>query len=231
MSSRQEEKEARRRERMEQEERERKAAARGKRLQYVIGGILAAGIVAAVVVALLSSTGGDSEDGPSSANSSATLPEPNILIEDEAAAAANCEVTQVPNEGSTHEERDFTIADYQSNPPTSGNHIGTAVAADGIYEQGAAPLGELVHSLEHGRINVQYKPGTPAEFVDQLEAFASEKQGYHLLMYENATGMEPQLAATAWDFKLTCDETSPEVFDALRTFYDAHLDKAPEKVP
>lgn len=230
MASRQEEKEARRRERMEQEARERKAAARGKRLQYVVGGLLAAGIVAAVVVALVSSTGGGSGDGPSTASASAEIPEPAIFDEQEAAEAAGCEVTQVPNEGSTHENREFTAEDYESNPPTSGNHFPTA-AAEGIYEEGAAPLGELVHSLEHGRINVQYKPGTDPQVIDQLETFAAEKQAYHLLMYENPTGMEPQIAATAWDWKLTCPEANPEVFDALRTFYDAHLDKGPEKVP
>ena len=233
MASRQEEKEARKRERLEQEARERKSAARGKRLQYVIGGLLAVGIVAAVVVVLLAGTGGDDGgDGPTTeASTSATLPEAKILDEQAAAKAAGCLDVEVPNEGATHEDRTFTADDYDSNPPTSGNHTPPPAAAEGIYDNGPPELGPAVHALEHGRIDLQYKPGTDPEVIDQLEAFFNEKQGYHMLLFENQTGMKPQVAATAWDNKLTCDTVKPEMFDALRTFYDAHLDQGPEKVP
>ena len=46
----------------------------------------------------------------------------------------------------------------------------------------------LVHTLEHGRINVQYKKGTPAATVAKLEALLAEQnEGYHMLLYENTT--------------------------------------------
>ena len=46
-----------------------------------------------------------------------------------------------------------------------------------------------MHTLEHGRINVQYKKGTPAATVEQLEALLAEQnEGYHMLLYENTTG-------------------------------------------
>ena len=46
---------------------------------------------------------------------------------------------------------------------------GPTAAEDGVYAAGNAPdLGLLVHTLEHGRIDVQYKPGTPAETVAQV---------------------------------------------------------------
>lgn len=235
MASRQEEKEARRQARLEQEERERKAAARNKRLQLVLGGLLAVGIVAAVVVALAASGGDDDGDmaGTSSGNqaqATAELPEPSILDEAEAAKAANCTVEQTPNEGRDHEEREFTADDYETNPPTSGVHF-PSWAQDGIYEPGnTPPIGELVHTLEHGRINVQYAPGTSPKLIAQLETFVAENDGYHMLMYENTTGMEEAVAATAWDFVLRCPEPSPEMWDALRTFRDAHIDRGPEKV-
>ena len=232
MASRQEEKEARRRARLEQEERERKAAARSKRLQYVLGGILVAAIIAGVVVALMASGGDDSGDpAPGEATTSASLPEPQILDEQQAADAAGCKVTQVPNEGGGHEEREFTAEDYDHNPPTSGAHF-PSWAQDGIYEPGSTPpLGELIHTLEHGRVNVQYRQGTDQKLIDQLEAFVSENQGYHMLLFENTTDMDAAVAATAWDQALTCPKAGPKMWDALRTFRDAHLDRGPEKVP
>jgi Protein of unknown function (DUF3105) len=229
MASRQEEKEARRQERLEQEARERKSSARAKRLQYVVGGVLALGIVAAVVIALVASGGGDSPS-PSGTTASSELPAPKILDEEQAAKAANCDVTQNPDEGRGHEEKDFTQADYDANPPTSGTHFPTW-AQDGIYEPAnTPPLGQTVHTLEHGRIDVQYKPGTDPALVKKLEAFLGENKGYHMLLFQNSTKMEPQIAATAWNFVLTCDTPSPQMWDALRTFRDAHLDRGPEKV-
>ncbi len=236
MSSRQEEKEARRQERIAQEEQDRKSAARIKRVQYVVGGVLVIGIIAAVVVVLMSGGdgGGGGTDEPGTATTasgeSITLPEPAILDETQAVEAAGCELEQIPNEGRGHENKEFTIEDYDNNPPTSGTHF-PQWADDGIYDPGNTPeLGMLVHTLEHGRINVQYKPGTDANTISKLEAFLGENEGYHMLLYENQTDMEPALVATAWDFELSCPDANDKVWDALRTFRDAHLDRAPEKV-
>lgn len=237
MSSRQEEKEARRQERLAQEEQDRKAAARIKRVQYVVGGLLVVGIVAAVVVVLMSGGGdggGGGTDEPGTATTASgeavTLPEAAILDEAQAADAAGCEIEQVPNEGRGHANQEFTIDDYGHNPPTSGTHF-PQWADDGIYAPGNTPdLGMLVHTLEHGRVNIQYKPGTDATTIAKLEAFLGENDGYHMLLYENETDMEPALAATAWDFELSCPEVTDKTWDALRTFRDAHLDRAPEKV-
>ena len=90
----------------------------------------------------------------------------------------------------------------------------------------------LVHTLEHGRIDVQYKKGTPAADVAPLEALLAEQNdGYHMLLFENTTGMEPQVAATAWTHSLTCPDMNDKVFDAIRTFRARYIDKGPETVP
>lgn len=233
MASRQEEKEARKRERLEQEAKEKRVAQRRKRLQYVLGGVLAAGIVAAVVVGVLASTGeSETEAGPKQASApAASLPDVEITDEQDAVKAAGCKETTPENEGAGHEEREFTAADYGANPPTSGTHF-PQWAQDGIYEPGSTPpLGQLVHTLEHGRVNIQYRAGAGAKLIRQLEAFVGENEGYHLLLYENASGMEAAVAASAWDNLLTCAQTGPKLWDALRTFRDAHLDRAPERVP
>ena len=39
------------------------------------------------------------------------------------------------------------------------------------------------------------------------------------------------VAATAWTQSLTCTTPGPKMWDALRTFRDRYLDKAPEKIP
>jgi hypothetical protein len=231
MASRQEEKEARRKARMEAEAAEAKSATRNKRLQLVLGGVLGAGIIAAIVIAVLAGGGGSDKGGPTSnTKTSAKLPKPATADEKAAAAAAKCQLTNPADEGRSHEDKTFTPSDYKTNPPTSGNHF-PQWAQDGTYTPAnTPPLGQLVHTLEHGRIDVQYKPGTPKALVDKLQAFVDENDGYHMLLFENPTSMKPQIAATAWDHALMCNTASDKIWDALRTFRDAHIDRGPEKV-
>jgi hypothetical protein len=237
VASRQEEKEKRRQERLAREEAQRKGAARQKRLQYVFGGLLAVaaigGIIAALVLGVL---GGDDDGGPgnpkdASKAASVALPEQKTGDLKAAAKAAGCELANPEIEGSSHEDKTFKASDYKTNPPTSGNH-NPDWYEDGIYNPGDTPrLGMLVHTLEHGRIDVQYKEGTPAEDVSKLEAFLGETDGYHMLLFQNTTGMDAAVAATAWGHSLTCPEINDSTWDALRTFRTSYIDKGPEAVP
>jgi len=223
---------------MEREEAERKSAANKKRLQLVGGVVLGLAAIAAVVVALVVGLGGGGDDettagsGPSDAASAAELPPQKTSDLDEAAKAAGCTVTHAEYEGAGHEEKDFKPSDYKTNPPTSGAHF-PEWYDDGVYAPGTVPnLGMLVHTLEHGRINVQYAKGTPAADVAKLEALVQEQnEGYHMLLYENTTGMDAAIAATAWTQSLTCPEMNDQVFDAIRSFRARYTDKGPETVP
>jgi Protein of unknown function (DUF3105) len=237
VSHRQEEKQRRREERLAREEAERRKAANRQRLQLALGGLVAVAAVA-VVVLLVTGTlgggddGGDAEGSQPEAASNVTIPEQEVGDLQEAAQAAGCRLANPEIEGATHEDKEFTAADYKSNPPTSGNHF-QEWYQDGVYASGTVPqLGKLVHTLEHGRINVQYKPGTPEDTVLQLEALLAEQSdGYHMLLYENTTDMDAQVAATAWGHSLTCPEMNDQVFDAIRTFRAEYIDKGPENVP
>ena len=237
MSSRQEEKERRRQERLEREAAEAQAAGRRKRLQLAGGAVLALAAVAAIVLAISALAGGG-DDGPkqpaggeTSREAAAKLPVQKETDVEAAAKAAGCVIEHPKYENAGHEDRAFKPSDYGTNPPTSGAHNPNWYE-DGIYEPGSTPkLGELVHTLEHGRINVQYAPGTSDEVVSQLEAFVGENEGYHMVMYENTTKMPYAVAATAWTHLLGCKEMNPQVFDALRTFRDKYIDQGPEKVP
>jgi hypothetical protein len=238
VSHRQEEKQRRREERLAKEKAEKARAARRQRMQLALGGV--AGLAAVAAVALLVSgafggDGGDGGDGDGSrpqAASNVTLPEQEVGDLREAARAAGCRLASPEIQGAGHESREFTAADYDTNPPTSGAHF-PEWYQDGVYEPGGVPqLGMLVHTLEHGRINVQYKPGTPAETVSELEALLAEQNdGYHMLLYENTTGMDAQVAATMWGQSLTCPEMNDQVFDAIRTFRAEYIDTGPEDVP
>jgi hypothetical protein len=234
MASRQEEKEARRQARLEQEEAERRANARKRRLQ-VVAGALAVAVVAVVVVIALGSGGGNHKTGgdPSKVpTTGAKLPKQVETDLDTAAKKAGCTVANPPDEGRGHEDKTFTAADYKSNPPTSGAHFPNW-AQDGIYTEKTVPqLGMLVHTLEHGRIDVQYKPGTSPRVVGQLEAFLAESDGgRHMLLFPNTTNMNAQVAATAWDHSITCPAVNDKTWDALRLFRERYIDHGPEVVP
>jgi Protein of unknown function (DUF3105) len=235
VSSRQEEKERRRKERMEREQAEAKRAARRKRMTLAFGGLLGVALIAGIVVVVLVLGGDDSSSKPKQASdAAANVKLPAQATSDMAAAAkaAGCTLSNPAYEGASHEDKQFKPSDYKTNPPTSGNHTPDWYD-DGIYAPGDVPdLGKTVHPLEHGRIEVQYAPGTPKETVTQLEALLNEEQeGYHMLLFQNTTGMKAKIAATAWTHSLTCPEMNDKVFDAIRTFRARYIDKGPERVP
>jgi hypothetical protein len=233
MSSRQDEKERRRREREEREQAERASQSRRKRLQYVFGGLLSVLIVAGAAVALAGAFSGGGDSGPDKTPAGgADIPGVQETDLKKAAAAASCELKDAPIEGNTHEDKNFKPSDYKTNPPTSGNH-NPDWYQDGEYDPGDTPrLGMLVHPLEHGRIELQYRKGTPDETVKQLRTlFNQSSNGYHMLLFENTTNMPYAVAATAWGHLIGCKTMSPKVFDALRAFREAHIDKGPEVVP
>jgi hypothetical protein len=234
MASREEEKRLRREEREKAEAAAASQAARGKRLQFLLAALVAIAVVVGVVLAVTG--GGDDMGGGTGTAETPTgngeIPAIKDRNLESAAATAKCEVTNPPLEGSTHVNDKVT---YKTNPPTSGNHNPNP-ALDGFYEAGNEPEPEnLVHALEHGRIEFQYKPGTPANRIAQLETLASEElnglRGYKALLFQNNTKMPYAVAATAWGHAITCDAWNDAVFDALRAFRIQYVDKGPENIP
>lgn len=182
------------------------------------GRIVAAGMVAlstAIVVYALTA-GGGSGGSPS---------KERLQQLRSAAAAAGCSVASFPTEGRSHTEKPVT---YKTNPPTSGPH-NPVPAPDRVYTT-APPKENYVHSLEHGRIELQYKPGSPTAVVNALRAVYAESAG-HMLLFPNNTGMDYEVAATAWKHRLGCAHFNARVPEALRKFRDAYRDRGPEQVP
>jgi hypothetical protein len=218
MSSRQQEKERRRQEREAAEAAAVRSESRRRKLQIGGGALLVAAVIA--VIAVVALAGGGKSDTVSTGALAAN------------ATAAGCTYKTFKSEG-----RDHTSAKvkYKTNPPTSGPH-NPVPAQDGIYPPGNEPAPEnWVHSLEHGRVLFQYKPGTPAADVNKLRALVQEKvngsAGYHALLFQNNTSMPSQFALVAWTRSLTCDKLTTKSLDVMRQFRKAFTDKGPEFIP
>jgi Protein of unknown function (DUF3105) len=126
---------------------------------------------------------------------------------------------------------------YSSSPPTSGRHYPTP-AQDGAYEV-SPDVGQLVHTLEHGRVIVWFKRDLPAEARASLKAYYDHDSPLMVLV-PDTTGMEYDVAATAWNGKpgkhgtgrlLGCREYSGDVYTAIEAFKDRNRGKGPELVP
>jgi hypothetical protein len=240
------ERERRRQERLVAEQAELASARRRLVFGYVAAGALTLAVIVGLVVALGGSGGGDaSADVPANAhvqvNSGFThgysfdarvgTPPPALQQGDlqKAAAAAGCELKlDLPNEGQTHITKESQIPDYKTNPPTSGNHNPEQLA-DGAYSEMPQDW-YFVHSLEHGRIEIQYSPKLPEK--DQLAlkgVFDEDPPG--MLFFPN-TDMPYEVAVTAWQNLMGCPKyEGAKTLDAIRDFRDTYRGLGPEPLP
>ncbi|TMK39138.1 MAG: DUF3105 domain-containing protein [Actinobacteria bacterium] len=235
MARREEEKRRRREERVAAEQAAAQAAKRRRTLQIVGGVALAVVAVALIVVAVTTSGGGGPKPKPTSNANDVKLPAAKITDLNKAAAAAGCTLHDYPDFGNQHV---LTPVTYKTNPPTSGPHNPTP-ASDGIYDPGKEPAKEnLVHALEHGRVEIQYRPGTSPTQIAQLKSLFDEsltgktnqapQAGYKKLLFQNGTNMPYAVAAVAWQHVIGCSSFNPRIFDALRAFSVKYVDTAPE---
>jgi hypothetical protein len=235
MSSRKEEKEQRRAERLERERQDQEQARRRRMYSIVVGGALGLAAIAAVVVAVAAG-GGDGNGGsaggvPTGADTfdGGVNPPPQQQTDlDAAAKAAGATLKHPVIEGRTHIDAS-TKVEYNTNPPTSGNHD-PQPAGDGVYDKAfsALDMRHFVHTLEHGRIEVQYDPSLRKRRIDQLGGLFNEDP-YHMVLMPN-NKMHYQVAATAWGHLIGFDKVTDQTFDALRAFRDRYRDQGPEQV-
>jgi hypothetical protein len=148
---------------------------------------------------------------------------------------------EVEDQGRTHvtaEEVAKTV--YKSNPPVSGPHLETWVKP-GIYEEPQLK-GELLHSLEHGYVEIQYNCAPSADpknasgsaqtdtpdckaLVKNLTGLAQKAKLFKLIVVPNPQ-IDSRIALAAWDHLDTF-----AVFDEKRinTFIDYYRDHGPEQ--
>lgn len=225
MDDREERKEAARARREGEELAAAQAASRRRRLTLVGGGAAAIAVVAGVVAIAVGS--GD-DRAPGGEKARAAIPAPQVYDLKAAAQAAGGKLTSYDWDYGTGAHTTDPVK-YRMNPPTNGPH-NPVWAADGNYAGRTTPqVEQLVHSLEHGRIEIQYRPGLPAAQVKQLEALYDEDP-HHILLFENSTGMDADVAVTAWGHGLLVPTWNEGVFDAVRAFREKYRDKGPEYV-
>lgn len=253
MASRKEDKQRLREQRLAAE-REASASARKRLLlSYVVAGLLGTAILVGVVIAIAGGSSDKSPAGEGSDNSDNVnttfgfLPEdlpvderegtpPPELVNGDlegAAREAGCDVQlDLPDEGNTHFSDENKVVKYDTNPPTSGEHYGNpsergaGALADGAFLE-TPNWNRAVHSLEHGRIEVQYSPDLPEE--DQLAlkgVFDEAPPGVDL--FPNAE-MPYDVAVTAWTQLVGCKSyDGPKTLDVVRDFRDQFLGQGPE---
>ena len=244
MATRREEKERLRQIRLEAEQREAGEQRRKLLVGYAIAGVLGAAVIAGIVVVLLSSGGGGGASGTAHINAvtgdthgltpdTRDGPEPPPLQEADlktAAKAAGCVLREdLPIEGRSHLPPGSPTPDYKTNPPTSGDHIQPPLQqADGAYIDPADQI-NVVHSLEHGRLAIEYSPELP-------EAQQLELRGLYDTLYGGALlfpnpDMPYQVAAVTWGNLLGCKKyEGAKTLDAIRLFGLEHWGTAPEPV-
>jgi hypothetical protein len=248
MASRKDERERRREERLAAERQAASEARRRLIIGYAAAAILTGAVIAGIVVAVAGSGGGSSSgDFPANAHinlqvgndngykpdgRSGTTPPPIAQADlQKAASEAGCVLhLNLPDEGNTHIPPDSPEPNYHTNPPTSGNHVQTGYQqADGAYLQTPKAI-FYVHSLEHGRIEIQYSSHLSESDQLALKGVFDESPG-GMLMFPN-DGMPFEVAATAWTQLMGCKHyEGAKTLDAIRDFRDTYRGRAPESVP
>jgi len=205
----------------------------------LVGLAVLAGILAIVLSAASKNDGGDAHINQSSGStngiqpderSGTTVPAPKLANLQKAAKKADCDLRlNLPNEGRTHIPPTAPTPEYKTNPPTSGNHVEPPYQqADGAYKEMPQEI-DFVHSLEHGRLEIQYSPDLSDSAQLELIGLYDTMYGATLLFPND--NMPYEVAATTWTNLIGCNEYKGAVtLDAIRDFGKATWGKSPEPV-
>lgn len=209
-----------------------------RRNRLILGYAIASTVVlaAAVLIFVLARGGGDGDEvaeGDAHINLNAEIgstngvepdnragtPPPPVQTAELAAAArkAGCELRlELRNEGADHIPPG-SPQKYGTNPPTSGDHVDPPYQqADGAYAEMPAEI-DIVHTLEHGRLEIMYSPELPD--ADQLELKGLYDTMYGATLLFPNDRMPYAVAATTWTNLLGCPTyKGAATLDAIRAF-------------
>jgi hypothetical protein len=131
---------------------------------------------------------------------------------------AGCYVfLDLPEEGDKELPPDAPAPKYETDPPTSGDHVEPPhQQADGAYLL-MPRASDFVAALDHGRMEIQYAPDIPEESQLELKGLYDTMYG-GTLMFPNDE-MNYAVAATTWRNRLACTSwAGSDTLDAIRAF-------------
>jgi Protein of unknown function (DUF3105) len=252
MASRKEEKERLRAQRLAAERAAQSGGRRRLLAGYVVAGVLALAVVAGLVAVIASGGGGGSAAASACDNAhiqntgsfrgltpdcrkgtteSVTPTQYGDLAV--SAQKAGCQLKlNLPDEGNTHVPNS-TPVHYGTVPPTSGNHNPVPIS-DGAYTTPVTSdtsketnIRNEVHAMEHGRIEIHYKPSLPEDQQLALKGvFDADPDG--VLLYPDPD-MTYDVAVTAWTNEVVCPSYNPVILDVIRNFRDKYRGNGPEQ--
>ena len=226
--------EERERLRQARQEREKKQAGSERRrlmIGYGVAGIVGVavlvGIVAVIVAASNKNDSGNAHINQASGSTNGVQPDkrtgptpPPVKVTNlqEAAKKANCDLRlHLSEEGHNHIPPTAATPNYGTNPPTSGNHVEPPYQqADGAYIEMPQEI-DIVHALEHGRMEIQYSPHLSNG--EQLELVGLYDSMYGATLLFPNENMPYEVAATGWRNLIGCNEYKGAItLDAIRDF-------------
>ena len=131
-------------------------------------------------------------------------------------AAGSEGVKTFPVAGQDHIAANEQPDNWNSNPPTSGDHLVTPLPP-GVYDSDQ-DMRALVHNQEHGYVVILYK-GIPADQVDQLRQFVEARNGSKLVLAPWSGLDSNGVALTAWQNLETMQRVNMDVVQAFVNDY------------
>jgi Protein of unknown function (DUF3105) len=160
-------------------------AKRRRQRTIVWTGVAVVALLALVAVIVFQGRGGTAVNRPVSP----------AALEAGRQAAGSEGVKTFPEAGRDHIGNNEQPDNWNSNPPTSGDHLAAPQAA-GVYDS-EQDMRALVHNLEHGYVLILYK-GIPQDQLDQLREFVGDRDGSKLVLAPYSGLAKDGVALVAW---------------------------------
>jgi len=118
---------------------------------------------------------------------------------------------------------------YNSNPPTSGWHVGNTLAPWGIQFQ---PIDDKisVHNIEHGGIIIHYRASLDSADVQKLDTLARELQRRNpcVVMVPRPDDLiDAPVVVTAWNYLMPLADVDTA---KITSFFESRIGRGPEQV-
>jgi hypothetical protein len=185
--------------------------------------LLWSGVAVGILVALVALIVFQGREEPPAANP----PVAAAALEAGRQAAGSEGVRTFPVAGRDHIGADEQPDNWNSNPPTSGDHLANPLPP-GVYDNDQ-DMRALVHNQEHGYVVILYK-GIPADQLDQLRQFVEARDGSKLVLAPYSALEGNGVALAAWQNLELLQRVNMDVVQAFVNDYIAGATKstAPE---